>query len=120
MDLGVHDISTTVLFGVPSAFIVYGAASFDIRQQFHYPRLLTFLGDASYSIYLVHSNVIFNGMKVIVALGLQPLFSNVIGMIVFVAGAVAVGCLFHLFVERPLLKRFRRKNVPRPSRGPAA
>lgn len=118
-NLGVHEISTTVLFGMPSALIVYGAASFDIRQQFHYPRLLTFLGDASYSIYLVHSNVIFNGMKLIVALGLQSLFANVVGMIVFVAGAVAVGCLFHLLVERPLLNRFRRKKAPRPSREPA-
>ena len=47
----VTDAWRFIFYGIPSASIVLGAAMMGTREA---PHLLTYLGDASYSIYLVH------------------------------------------------------------------
>lgn len=76
------------------------------------PRWLTFLGDASYSIYLVH----LPAMNILVVIltkldapwGLTPM----IGGLIMMGLATFAGCLVYACVERPLMTLFSKKTSP--------
>ncbi|RYG38032.1 acyltransferase [bacterium] len=92
--------------GAGTAMIVYGLLSEERRGGIRYPNWLSFLGDASYSIYLVHTIVISTVYTVLAGklhltglpIYLQPLVP---------LSAIAFGCVAYLLVERPLLNRMR-------------
>lgn len=90
-----------ILFGVPSALIVTSALALEtFRSGGPFKRLLSFLGDASYSIYLVHSNVILLLSKVFKVYPVNKDFIIVVTMLISpVAGALA-----YRFVEKPMIK----------------
>jgi len=46
--------SRVVLFGIPSAFILYGLVSLELEKGWSAPSQLVYLGDASYALYLGH------------------------------------------------------------------
>jgi len=77
-------------------------------------RTLFLLGDASYAIYLIHFPLIAVLCKLALAAGL----SGVSGMLVAFVGiglaCVAVSVLFHLWIERPMLRLVSRRGTRRP------
>ena len=76
--------------------------------------LLSFLGDASYSIYLVHIPAISFAGIVLVKLG-APWGLPPLGMMaVMTIYAVAAGAIVHLFVEKPLFSMLSRRRAPVP------
>jgi peptidoglycan/LPS O-acetylase OafA/YrhL len=77
------------------------------------PRLLVFLGDASYSIYLVHFPALSVLAKLAKALHVDAYVPALALFCLLAAGATIVGCLFHLVVERPLLRYYRRPGTVR-------
>ncbi|HBS56092.1 MAG TPA: hypothetical protein DEA38_10210 [Stenotrophomonas sp.] len=87
-------------WGLFSAMIVASAA---LRQPVAegVGRVLTFLGDASYSIYLFHVHVVDWLFPRVSMLG--PLDPDLI-ILIATAAAVATGILAHLILERPLLR----------------
>jgi exopolysaccharide production protein ExoZ len=96
-----------LVWGVPAALLVFGAAQFP-RQKLG---PLEFLGDTSYSLYLVH-------LPVILALGY--LSTNLAGAVL---ACVLAGGVFHIMAERPGIKiaralLFSRRGAPTSS-GPA-
>ena len=76
------------------------------------PRWLTFLGDASYSIYLAHLPAMNVFVVILIKLGapwgLPPLASGLIMMCL----ATLAGCLIYICVERPLMNIFSKKKSP--------
>ncbi len=75
------------------------------RGAFAVPLWAVFLGDASYSLYLVHLPAM-NLLAVPVGyLNLQDWLSPPLMFCILVGFAVAAGAAFHLVVERPLLAR---------------
>lgn len=94
--LGPGTLTRAMWWGIPAAFIVYGARG--LERFFDRPELdvPVLLGDASYSIYLFH-----------------PLVVNY-GFIAGIALSLAFGTAVHLAVERPLLT-FRKRRPTRPS-----
>jgi len=100
-------------WGVPGMAIVAGALGLEAAGRAPAWPAMKFLGDASYSIYLVHALAISVAVRLGAMLGLSP------GPLVFV-GALAVGlaagCACYLAVERPLLRVFQ----PSTARGPPA
>jgi exopolysaccharide production protein ExoZ len=87
------------VWGVPALLVVGGALSL---EPIFRSRALKFLGDASYSIYLVHVTALAWA-----GLALAPLHAPfALGYATSVALAVGAGCLCHVFVERPLLDAF--------------
>jgi peptidoglycan/LPS O-acetylase OafA/YrhL len=85
-----------LLWGLPSAALVYGALS--LEKHFTRAGLLVALGDASYSIYLVHF-IIYKAVHL-----WWPIAAY---------AQVSLGYLVHLFVEKPLLKaRFLARVNP--------
>jgi len=89
-----------LLWGVPSAFIVYGMVSQERRLDGQWTQPLLLLGAASYSIYLIHG--------IVVALVDLPWPAEF---------ALAIGCGISIwrFVERPLLDRRKHNRVKRRS-----
>lgn len=92
-------------FGLSSALIIIGSAAIDLRWG-NLPKsnALFYLGDASYSIYLIHFPVfrvlgkIFSVANIYNTLGLW-LLTTIILIV-----TILIGCLFHNFTEKPTLK----------------
>jgi exopolysaccharide production protein ExoZ len=108
------DVDPVRLFvwGVPAFLIVAGAISLEPVRDWP---IVKFLGDASYSIYLVHGLAIALCARILTALHISalPLF-----FVVCVSGGIVVGGGCYLFVEKPLLHLFhpsRRKRFARTS-----
>lgn len=87
------------------------------------PYALALAGDASYTIYLLHSNLESTLLKLAMKIHLQSIIGLGSTFLVVLAGTVALGCVIYLCVERPLLEALRRKGpavVPSPQAGQVA
>lgn len=104
-------------FGVLSFVIVLasvvidksGGLSSGVRQSGAY-RLQEHLGDASYSIYLVHGPALSVAYKVAGVMGWFHLLPGWLVNFGLCLSVVLAGCLCHLLIERPLLKYFGREK----------
>lgn len=102
-----------VLLGPINLLFVAGmiGARYDVVPDIRLPRALTFLGDASYSVYLAH----------LPAMGLLWRMGASFPMLV--AGGIAAGIAYHFAAERPLMHRsprtLSRFRASRPSRTPS-
>ena len=106
-----HSALTDWCYGLGAALAVLGGAGLETRRPLRLPRALLFLGEASYSIYLVHFPVVIALCKLAVPLrgaGLDPWLLAVV--VVF---ATTAGIAFHRWVERPLLGLFQQHLVVR-------
>jgi exopolysaccharide production protein ExoZ len=88
------DLWRPLLWGIPAAMIVAGAVSLEAVRA---PRALVRLGDASYAIYLCHFVAVALVAGVI---GVSPTWRFVPAA---VALSLAVGLMFHRWIEKPLI-----------------
>lgn len=100
------DYSYRYLFrGIPSALLIFGLIFWEIKFGFKVPLWVVKLGDASYSVYLLHTIVI--GYLIIPGIRALPLLQQIqvdtLGFFAFIV-ATAVGVLLYERVERPLLR----------------
>ncbi|PRD52188.1 peptidoglycan/LPS O-acetylase OafA/YrhL [Phyllobacterium myrsinacearum] len=98
-----------IAYAVSFGLLIAGAAAWEAdgfpASRF---RLLSLIGDASYTIYLTHLAFLGLIAKFLTKVsGLVPINSYVFYFVAFVA-AVFSGCILYLFVERPLLKACRK------------
>jgi peptidoglycan/LPS O-acetylase OafA/YrhL len=92
--------------------LILGLIQAERRQLLHIPSLFVYLGNASYSIYLLHFPVLSLGAKIGKALRLDQFLPARVLFVLLIVGVVAVCCLFHQVVERRLLawsKGFRSR-----------
>ncbi|HEY8614646.1 acyltransferase [Phenylobacterium sp.] len=93
-----------LIWGVPALLLVAGAVSIERRGAVPNWRPLQALGDASYSLYLVHGLAISATVRILDMAGLaSPPLILAGGLI---AGVVA-GLLTYQLVEKPLMKLFK-------------
>jgi exopolysaccharide production protein ExoZ len=95
-----------LLCGVPALLVVSGAVTVEARGGLRTWRPLRRLGDASYSLYLLHPSVIGATLKLTRGL---PVAANIV---VCVATSVAVALVSEAVLERPLMGVFRRWPLP--------
>jgi exopolysaccharide production protein ExoZ len=81
-------------WALASAVTLVGLA----RAELRWPRFTLLLGDASYSIYLVHVPAL------ILAARIEPKLTGSVDQLTIMVAALAVGILYHLLCERPLLR----------------
>jgi peptidoglycan/LPS O-acetylase OafA/YrhL len=108
-------------WGLPAAMVVAGALVLEKAKAAPQIPLLGFLGDASYSIYIVHA-VVFIALSAV--WGRLP-FTDLPGAPLAFAPAclilgVGVGIATHLMVEKPLLRATRRRRLDPPLRAAEA
>ena len=89
------------LFGLPSALLVLGA----IYYKGAVAKVFTAIGDASYSLYLIHGTVLSLFLKLTVKFHLTRLLGNFPGCIVLFTMVVACSWLVHIWVEKPVVKQ---------------
>ena len=97
----------TISFGVFAAIAVAGLAACERSVPLRVPRSLTFLGDASFSIYLVHGTVLPVAAKGMLFLNMSSVLSPLMSLFILVGLGVLAGSLAHIYIERPLLRALR-------------
>lgn len=90
-------------FGVPAALVVFGVLCFEGVLARHPIGWLKRIGDASYSLYLVHDLYLHLVRPHLATSGLGPWTQGII----YVAGSLTVGLLCHAWVEQPLTRRIK-------------
>ena len=113
---GAHVFWRLGVFGVPALLLVAGACICERATHGRVARTLAWMGDASYSIYLIQGTAIS-----VVALSLFPLMGThrpiALGCaLIFVS--LALGAATYVIVERPILRDLRRLKLPAAWRQP--
>ncbi len=99
-------------YGIGAALTILGLAVLERQGDVHVPVTLIFLGEASYSIYLVHWLAISGMCKVVTSIGGRVLVPSPLSFFATACVALSLGIAFHLVVERPLTKAMSRVFVP--------
>ena len=108
------EVIVSVLAGLFAATALGGFAELERRGRIRVPAPLALVGDASYSIYLVHFPVLSLAAKVV----LHPMLRVVpplVAELILILLAIGAGLAFHLAVERRVLafvSRGRTKVAP--------
>jgi len=98
-------LSYDFLAGAGATAIVLGAAVLEDQKRIHIAKPLRFLGDASYSIYLIHYPFFMFFAPLLYKLWLHAQVPFVIPFAIMPLSALAVGCAMHVYVELPLINR---------------
>lgn len=94
-----------ICFGISSALIITGAASLDLtNHKIPTSKLLLYLGDSSYSLYLVHMPVYYQLDLKYKEYHLFDSLGYGITSLISLMSALLIGFLFHSFVDKPLQK----------------
>jgi exopolysaccharide production protein ExoZ len=100
-----------IVFGLFAAMAAAGFMLYEKQSTLRIPPFLIFLGEASYSIYLVHYTTLSVSAKIVHRLWLLHPVPLWIPAGILLTVAVASGIALHLFVEKPLLERLPRAVV---------
>lgn len=115
---GISDFLTRLLpIGVGCGSLLAAAATLERKDRLRVPALLTALGDASYSIYLVHFPALSILCKIAKSLRLDAMMPHWVLFLVMSAASVFAGWVFFQLVEKPLrrwgsLKRPKVEALP--------
>lgn len=96
------------LFAPPFALMLYGAAALERRRGRHFPLWLRRVGDASYSLYLIHVPALLVVGKLVSISIEDGVADNLLLIVAFPIAALAAAFALHAMVERPLLEGARR------------
>jgi len=100
------DLHAVLKFGAPAALLVAGSTFYEKAGNLANIRILRFLGDASYSIYIWHVAVatILQGllMRLHLPLTLQIMLEGL--------GTIFVTCMIYVSVERLITQLLRRRT----------
>ncbi len=101
----------SLAYGLGAAMVIFGSAAMERKGGIVIPSLLVFVGDASYSIYLVHQPALVFVTKIVASLHLNHQRFAILCYITFPLLALGAGACFHLGVERPLLRLMSCKKT---------
>lgn len=109
----------TITYVVPSFLVVFGFALAERRWRPRVPPALVQLGNASYSLYLIHWPLLLLLVPAVFQVLAQD-GARRLALASIVGVATAAGVAFYLWVERPLLASLRRRVLALvPAGGPA-
>jgi exopolysaccharide production protein ExoZ len=98
-----------VFFGLPSLCLLLGCTSLENTMVLTPIKLITSLGDASYTLYLIHLPLIAFGLRIIKSFAINnTIFSQLIslGLVAFI---VILSIYIYRFLERPLMQLLSSK-----------
>jgi exopolysaccharide production protein ExoZ len=101
-----------------STLIIAGLVAAEKAGTLAMPRWLTFLGDASYAIYLVHFPALSLLAKCARVVRLDAVLPGGVLFVSLALGAVGLSCAFYSFLERPLMNWAKRGFSRRVPAGP--
>jgi exopolysaccharide production protein ExoZ len=98
-----------VWWGLPACMLIVAAVALDLRGWTIGNTTLARLGDASYSIYLLHPYVIGAANKIVGVHLDAGTGSGMATVLATLAAVCACGCACHAWIERPMLAFLKRK-----------
>lgn len=106
-------IPRIVRIGMPCAAFVFGIIALDKAGKLRIPRLMSQLGDSSYSLYLSHGLVMSCVGKLLTTSGVLPLVSSDILIVLITVVCLIFGHVAYVMVENPLVTCFSQGPTPR-------
>lgn len=105
----------TVLYGLGSALVIFGVVKAEDRGTVWGGQgALQILGGASYALYLIHYPLVSLVVRVTIWLGMHGADGAMLAFALAVCASVALAVLFHLRVERPMLRVLNAWRWPMP------
>jgi exopolysaccharide production protein ExoZ len=102
---GEVSMQRVLIWGIPSALLVLGASGLQAKTENPVALILSYLGDASYSIYLAHL-LVFRALQ-------RPLdfYQPNTDLVIFFStlSAIAAGVIVHEWIEKPMTRSFRAR-----------
>lgn len=98
-------------YGAGFALLIAGAAALELRGRWQSVPLLEVLGDASYSIYLLHEHVENYSLRAFAKLGLDRMIPHELIFLIVLAITAWAGYWAYRLVEQPMLNVLRRRLV---------
>ncbi|WP_455815207.1 acyltransferase family protein [Pseudomonas graminis] len=98
------EIDRFFIYGIPSFFIVFGLASMTQMKK----NILTYLGGASYSIYLIQAFTISAFYK-LSSKSFNFIQSDIVSILALISTTIA-GCIFYEVIEKPITKKLNSKS----------
>jgi len=113
----VAGLSPVIAYGIPFAILIMGSVQVENQVTLKIPSFLIYLGNASYSIYLTHG-LLINTIAKIYLKAVEKFTPTVLGSgilnsivaTIIVGMSMAIGCVIHDRVERPLMKRLNHQR----------
>lgn len=93
-------------FGVPFSAFVLGGVLMERQKILWCPQLMVIVGNASYSIYLVHEPLLSLAGRLFGSM--HKIQTWWLSMLVSVVFCITVGVLYHYIIEKPLIRLFRK------------
>ncbi len=100
-----NSFNRVILFGIPSFFIITGLVNYELNKIVSVPKLLMKLGEASYSLYLLHLPLLIAAFKMINKLNIKSNFLIHCLSILIVCVICYTSILFYKFVEKPIITK---------------
>ena len=104
-------------YGFASFLIVIGSVARELDGRLTVPRLATYLGDASYSIYLTHLPLLSCAALLALKFHLLNLLGPFLTVTLMIAAVITAGCGCYTYIEKPLLTATRKtflSPLPKP------
>ncbi|PFO04942.1 hypothetical protein COJ85_10605 [Bacillus sp. AFS076308] len=101
------DIQMPVFYCLFSMMLMLGISEKDKKLR-KVPRVLSFLGDASYSIYIAHGPFLQFYILILKKLNLVDAFGYFSSMVIVILLTVISTCLVYVVIEKPISKYLRR------------
>lgn len=107
------DVSLQVMTSFASVFLIIGLASIDLQKEIKIPRFAKYLGDASFSIYLIHK-VALSVICRILSLFLFFSIHYIVAEMIIIVFAAATGCIVYSIIEKPINKKLKSQFIRNP------
>lgn len=103
------------VFSISSMILMLGISEKDKKER-KVPKFLSFLGDASYSIYIAHGSLLHLYLFLLVKVNLVSSMGYFLSMVIVILLTILSSCIIYKVLEKPMLKYlrslvFRKKNL---------
>jgi peptidoglycan/LPS O-acetylase OafA/YrhL len=106
-----------ILYGIPSSFIVAGLVKLEYSSKIKIPALLVLIGDASYTLYLLHEPVL-KAMENVLEHHHFLLINHTVTHLLMIVFVTVVSIIMYRLIENPLVKKLNRLLKPASSHLP--
>lgn len=105
-----HAFNRVIYYGIPAVLLIAGLTRYELGSKIvRPPALLLSLGDASYSLYLLHLPVMAAAAKLLTRYAATgTVFSHVM-MLVMIVLVCSISILFFKYIEKPLIRFLNSK-----------
>ena len=98
-----------VLFGIPSFFIIVGMVKYELSRLINLHNIFILMGQASYSLYLIHLPILAAGLKIITMVFKNNMPLIYVSLTILIFGICFISLYFFRFVEKPLIDQLNKR-----------